>query len=102
MNQLTMFGQNIALLIGILTCLGVGVILFLVVYVAIRASRSARDSKKSLEAYDKARRDPHGRPSPPTGMGVCQQCGRALTDVHYYPDGTRLCRACIDAGTSKG
>lgn len=97
MNQLPMFGQNIALLIGILTCLGLAAVIGLVVVVALRALHADHRTRQGVKAHEQSKRDAHNRPLPPTGMGVCQTCGRALTDIHYFPDGLRRCRRCIDA-----
>lgn len=102
MDPLKMFGENIALLIGILTCLGLGTVLFLVVYVTLRATYAARRSAKGLEHYEMSRRDAQGRVLPPIGHGICQQCGRVPPHVYFLADGTRLCRDCLDARPSEG
>ncbi|MCB9858074.1 MAG: hypothetical protein H6818_20510 [Phycisphaerales bacterium] len=101
MNQLSMFGENIALLIGILTCLGFAGIIGLVLYTSLRAAHTARRSSKSLAAYDKSRRDARGRLLPPLGAGICEQCGDTRKPVHFLLDGSRLCRQCLDARPGK-
>ena len=101
MNQLTMFGQNIKLLIGILACIGVAIIIGLVIVVAIRSVYSTHRQRTSLNRYAKSRRDAGGRPLPPTGMGVCRKCGAALPDIYFLPDGDRLCRECFNAQTTQ-
>ena len=102
MSQLTMFVVNIKLLIGILTCAGLALILGVVLYTTLRATHAARKSQKGLAAFEKSRRDAQGRPLPPVGMGVCANCGLAATHVHFLPDGTRLCRDCLDNHGTNG
>lgn len=97
MTQLPMFGENIALLIGILTCTGFAALIGIILYTSLRAAHTARNSRKSLDAYDTSRRDARGRPLPPMGPGICEQCGDARKPVHFLLNGTRLCRECLDA-----
>ncbi|NBB94573.1 MAG: hypothetical protein GVY16_02425 [Planctomycetes bacterium] len=53
------------------------------------------------EAHVRAERRKHlrpdGQPYPPTGTGLCDQCGRAPGAVYFLPDGKRLCQGCYDA-----
>lgn len=97
MNQLTMFGQNIRLLIGILACVGVAIAIGLVIYIAVRVMYTSRQQRTHVARFEKSRLDARGNPLPPDGMGVCQACGKALPNVYFLPDGSRLCRACLDA-----
>lgn len=37
---------------------------------------------------------PDGKPNPPSGRGLCDNCGKVLEKVLFLPSGRRLCKKC--------
>ncbi len=94
MGQLTMFGQNMHLLIGILVFLAVALVLAIAIWTAVRIwifrARTAKAHREELAS--KSNLD--GSRLPPSSPGICQQCGAVQDAVYHLPHGGRLCGAC--------
>lgn len=108
--QLTMFGQNIFLLIGIAMLLAIIVIVLFVTVMSWRVWRFQRQQSEVDRAFEKLTSKPpsaapggkHGpadRPPdpnlPPMAQGICNECGRVYAKVYHLPDGGRLCKTCF-------
>lgn len=95
MSQLQMFGLNIWLLIGILTLMLIGGVIFLVGYTSVRAWLTTRAQDRSFAQFRANRNDAQGRPKPQQGSGICRRCSDAVSDGYYTPEGC-LCVECYD------
>ncbi len=93
-GQLSMFRQNIQLLIGILMFVVLAIILFIGIWTAIKVwvfrARVAKANGEELAS----KIDLDGSRLPLSSPGICQQCGMAQDAVYHLPHGRRLCRAC--------
>ncbi len=102
MSQLRMFGQNIWLLVGILTA---ALLLFFLLTVGLTGLKVwlFRRGQEQGERESRLERSfPDGSPKPPVGPGLCDQCGHAFPDVFHLPSGTRRCGGCYDSPTDSG
>ena len=96
MSQLQMFGQNIWLLIGILTFLLFFSVALLVGYTSVRAWLADRTRNRSFAEFQARRRSSDGNLRPPQGSGICKQCGDAVANGYYTTAGC-VCVSCFDA-----
>ncbi len=86
--NLSLFGQNVFLLIGILL---VAVLLFVVLIVGWTGI--------SLLVWRRQRQRAVLESAPwPRTRGICGACGRASEDVYHFPSGVRRCEACYQRG----
>jgi hypothetical protein len=87
-------GANLFLLIGVLLIVVIVLILMLGGWVAIKAWiwQARRDRAQHQRQQERLR--PDGKPYPPMGRGMCDQCARAFERVYFLPTGRRLCPDC--------
>ena len=89
---------NLPVVIEVLfKALGLAILIFLagvVVWIVgkhyvwrLRRSAARRSARRK-------RTRPDGLPYPPTGMGICSECGKAGLEVFHLPSGRRLCKDC--------
>lgn len=114
--QLTMFGQNIFLLIGIAMLLAIIVIVLFVAVMGWRVWRFQRQQSEVDREFEKMTGKPpsaapggkHGPADqppdpnlPPMAQGICNECGRVYAKVYHLPDGGRLCKTCFSKRPAK-
>lgn len=97
--QIQMWRLNTQLLIGIIACLGVGLVFLLIFWTVIRAWLFSRGQRNSERRYRAQRLDAAGKKLPPIARGLCNKCG-AVGDVFYLESGEKLCKKCF-AGQPK-
>ncbi|QDV89574.1 hypothetical protein RAS2_06440 [Phycisphaerae bacterium RAS2] len=110
--QLTMFGQNIFLLIGIAMLLAIiAIVLFAAVmgWRVWRFQRQQHDVDREFEKF--TGKPPSAKPDaadlppdpnlPPMAQGICNECGRVFPKVYHLPDGERLCKSCFSKRPAK-
>jgi hypothetical protein len=95
MDQLQMFRLNIHLLLGILACLGIGLVLVLAFWTGIRAWLFHKRQEASDGEFRRTKLDAEGRPLPPVGRGICQACGRVSDRVFFLETGAKVCEDCF-------
>ncbi|HMQ14511.1 MAG TPA: hypothetical protein PKC49_00925 [Phycisphaerae bacterium] len=92
--QLEMFGQNIALLGGLLCCCGACLVLLVAAWTGLNIAIW----KQRQAAYERPRRRPQfdldGSVLPPLVRGACTGCGHVFGQVCELPDGRRFCAHC--------
>ena len=94
MDRLTMFGQNIFLLIGILMALGILLVIVLVSWTGIKVwlfTRGQKDQKK-----DGVEPEGQGDGLLFRERGMCEGCGLYLDKIIKLADGGRLCPNCFE------
>lgn len=114
--QLTMFGQNIFLLIGIAMLLAIIAIVLFIAVMGWRVWRFQRQQSAVDRAFEKLTgkspsattggkpdaADPPPDPNlPPMAQGICNECGRVYAKVYHLPDGERLCKTCFSKRPAK-
>lgn len=100
MDQLQIWRFNTQLLIGIVACLGVGLIFVFIFWTALRTWLFASSQKRSVGRFRSQRTAPDGTLLPPTAQGLCDQCGSVSDTVYYLPSRRRLCENCFKPGQS--
>ncbi len=50
--------------------------------------------KKAAIAAHLASIGPDGKPYPPSGRGLCDNCSKVVEKVYFIPSGRRLCKRC--------
>jgi len=97
MTQLDSFALDMRFLLGLIIFL---VILFIVVIAAWTGVKvwlfRSRQKREQQRVYARTHL-PDGRPIPPTGEGVCEQCQGVFDKVYHLPSGRRLCSECYVA-----
>lgn len=97
MDQLTMFAQNIYLLIGLLLFLIIVIVFIIASWTGLNVLFFLRGKRTSDQALAAAKIGPDGRPLPPAGQGICDRCQAIPKEVYFMPEGERLCRSCYEA-----
>lgn len=97
MNQLEMWRLNTQFLIGVVACLGVGLVFIFMFWTVLRTWLSAIGQRHSQRRFLDRKRDARGNPLPPTAKGLCDRCGTVSETVYYLPSGERLCEKCFAA-----
>src|SRR5437762_10535695 len=95
-DKLQMWRMNTQLLIGIVACLGVGVVFLLVFWTVLRTWLFAKGQRKSERRFRSEKLDAAGKKLPPSARGLCDRCG-ALGDVYHLESGGKLCKKCFEA-----
>lgn len=83
-----------ALIIVLLIAVAIPVLLIIGAWTGIKIwlwRRAVRAEKK--KDYQLKHR-PDGRPYPPSGRGICDNCGQAVDKVYFMESNQRLCPAC--------
>ena len=94
MSRLEMFRVNIHFLIGIICCGGIGLILVLFFWTAIRAWLFHRRISRTVKTDDRSNLPMRARQAPVT-RGICERCGQVREEVYFLSTGERLCVDCL-------
>lgn len=89
-------GANLFLLLGLAIVLGVAILLALGIWTGAKMWLDHRREHRAWLAHTEGRLAPDGRPYPPQGQGICDQCGRADTKIYYPETGRELCPDCFE------
>ena len=73
------------------------IVLAIVLITLTKKSIHNARARRSMAAAEKAKLDPRGQPYPPSGRGLCDQCGKPSEKVFYLSSGRRICSECYDA-----
>jgi len=102
MAQSNMFGENMWLLVGILSA---GLLLLFLLTVGLTGLKIwlfRRRQQRGEREFRFERSFPDGSDKPPAGPGLCDQCGGAFPEVFHLPSGTRRCGDCYDSPADSG
>lgn len=94
--QLTMFGGNIFLLIGLLLMSGIVIFLLIASWTTIKVYLFRKSQRRAEAKYRSERFAPDGTPLPPVRRGICERCNQVRDRVYFLPTGERLCREHLD------
>ncbi len=97
MPSQVMFVLNLSFLIGFLFVGTLLLILMIVAWAGVRAGWWHWLARRTAERERRQSRRADGSAYPPTGRGQCQACRSVSREIHYLPNGEKLCRACYDA-----
>lgn len=92
--DLRMWALNIYFLIGLLFALTIIAIITILLISYIRARLWHASVKRTQQADHRAKHHPDGRPYPPTGRGLCDNCQKPAEKVYFLSSGLRLCPDC--------
>ena len=94
-DQLQRWRLNTQLLIGILACLGVGLVFVFMFWTVLRTWLFASAQRRGERRFKTKRLGADGAPLPPTALGLCDKCGKVSDNVYHLADGRRLCETCF-------
>ena len=95
-SPLIQFAQNMRLLLGLLLFTVFLVLLIIAIWTLMkmwlwRAGKRRFDQKQHELKYR-----PDGKPYPPAGRGLCDNCEQSCQKVYYMPSNQRLCPDCYE------
>ena len=94
--DLTTFGLNIYLLIGILFVALVAAVLLVILWMLAKQLRWRVARDRALREAQASKTGPDGRPYLPAGIGLCHGCKKAFDKVYFLPAGEQLCPRCYE------
>jgi hypothetical protein len=89
-------GLNLYLLIGAAILLGIGFVLAIATWTALRAWIWHLRQRRSQARYRRESFRADGRAYPPFAEGVCYECGCDGDRIYHPPSGERLCLDCYE------
>ena len=96
MPDLTNFGMNIYLGIGLAIVLGfLGCVVF-AFWVGLRAWRWQAAQKRAQAKFRRTSRRADGKTYPPWTGGICDHCKRVRKKIYHPQHGPRLCTDCYE------
>ncbi|MBP7933017.1 MAG: hypothetical protein KA354_00095 [Phycisphaerae bacterium] len=96
MADLSNFGMNIYLGIGLAIVLGFLACVVLGLWVGLRAWFWLAAQKRAQARFHRTSRRADGKVYPPWIGGICDECKRVRRKIYYPPNGPRLCPECYE------
>ncbi len=96
MDQLTMWGLNIRIILTVAVLFLLLLLLLAAIWTGIKIWLFHRRQRRGEWERRRDSLRPDGRPYPPAAEGVCDRCGGVPEAVYYLPTGRKLCLVCLE------